>query len=233
MFCTKCGSEVPNGSKFCGSCGAVLTPKEDFFKQTPAYEETSPVYERPAYEQPVFDDFGGYDRQPAPKKSNKKLLLIGGVVALALILLVALFACGGSDAPSMDAPSGGGGISIGSAPNIVGSWDGNKIIINDNEIANSVAGTYSFVGNKDGTCTLYWSKLDSGSISFSWTRDEYMTTNLQQSNNDPDVVVYDLQHTARPGVTLYYCLVNDGALALISTDDFVQGEEYEMYFLAR
>jgi len=42
MFCSKCGKELPEGSKFCNKCGASLVPSSDNKKETTASTVSSP-----------------------------------------------------------------------------------------------------------------------------------------------------------------------------------------------
>jgi len=56
MFCSNCGTKVPDDSKFCQSCGTPIaassSPKNDDVKQhTP--EASRPVYKAPVNEEPI------------------------------------------------------------------------------------------------------------------------------------------------------------------------------------
>ncbi len=73
MFCTKCGSELREGVKFCTSCGAAV-------EEPPVAEETPVVEPTPVVESTQL---------PAPRKSNKGLLVaVFGVVAALIIAIV-------------------------------------------------------------------------------------------------------------------------------------------------
>lgn len=128
MFCPNCGAQLPDGSKFCASCGSavesapaeteILTPAE-----TPAsvpVEETvvlsvdtpAPVQETPVV--PQHQPYAEYAPQtvsapvmtaePAPVKKKNKGLLIGVIVAAvaivtAVVLFLVLGGGGGSSSP--------------------------------------------------------------------------------------------------------------------------------------
>lgn len=44
MFCTKCGTNIPEGSAFCTSCGAQVTPAATEAQQAPQQAYTQPQY---------------------------------------------------------------------------------------------------------------------------------------------------------------------------------------------
>lgn len=59
MFCPKCGSNVPDSTKFCPTCGALLT---DEAQQAPAIEPQPQAQYQP--QQPVY--------QAAPADNNPR-----------------------------------------------------------------------------------------------------------------------------------------------------------------
>ena len=74
MFCTNCGTQLPDGSRFCSQCGAPQTaaaPAQGAYQQ-PVYQQPAaptqqPVYQQPAapvYQQPVYPQ-GNYAQQAA------------------------------------------------------------------------------------------------------------------------------------------------------------------------
>ena len=93
MFCQQCGSEIPDDSKFCTSCGAPtpiaksadfaaepVTPPAEKIAETQAIPTPIPVYPQenmaqpqgyaqpaPAYQQPVYNT-GAMQAQPQKKK---------------------------------------------------------------------------------------------------------------------------------------------------------------------
>ena len=103
MFCSQCGTQLADGSKFCMNCGASLqaapAPAAEAPVEAPVYEApaapayeapAAPAYEAPAYAQPTYPmpQQGEYAAPEAPKKKKGKVFLIIGIIALALILLL-------------------------------------------------------------------------------------------------------------------------------------------------
>lgn len=87
MFCTNCGSKLPDGARFCTSCGAPVAP----MPQPSASQRLQPA--APQQQQ---------SQQPQqPKKSNKKLYgIIGGAAVVVIGLCLLLFTGGGSGKPA-------------------------------------------------------------------------------------------------------------------------------------
>ena len=75
MFCKKCGAQMPNGQRFCSSCGAELTAPE-----APAAPAAEPTYEN--WTTPI--------PKTKPKKGKAKIWILSVVGAL----LVAAIVCG-------------------------------------------------------------------------------------------------------------------------------------------
>ncbi|WP_180994711.1 zinc ribbon domain-containing protein [Clostridium sp. chh4-2] len=72
MFCPNCGTELPDDSVFCGTCGQRVDEEAGGVQQPSGYVN-----------QPV------YEAEPAPVQNNKKnVKLIGGLAAGALALIV-------------------------------------------------------------------------------------------------------------------------------------------------
>ena len=93
MYCVKCGSFLPDGARFCASCGAAVeiaetasampTPEtQDTQIPAESYDET---FCQPAPEQYSADENG---MTPAPKGGKKKLVLLITAAVLALAILV-------------------------------------------------------------------------------------------------------------------------------------------------
>lgn len=83
MFCTKCGKEVKEGSKFCTGCGAPMTVKSDLHIAEPVVEKVAEKVEaRPN------------KKVPTPKASKKKTGLpvpaIVGLILAGLLFVGAL-----------------------------------------------------------------------------------------------------------------------------------------------
>lgn len=80
--CKKCSAPVPDGAKFCNSCGAPIdeqTAQSGVSEDTlsmPAVRELPPLpNQQTPMQQPNFNP-SGYGQPPAPKKSHKTLIII-------------------------------------------------------------------------------------------------------------------------------------------------------------
>ena len=51
MYCTSCGSYVPDNQGICPNCGAAVTPAQPVYQQ-PVYQQ--PAYQQPAYHAPIY-----------------------------------------------------------------------------------------------------------------------------------------------------------------------------------
>lgn len=112
MFCTKCGKQLPDGTKFCTGCGASLAgenaapaPQQEPISQAPQFQQPAPQQEpipqapqfqqpAPQFQQPM------YQAQPAPKKKSKAgIIVLAVIAALVLVFVIAGIAAGfgGSD----------------------------------------------------------------------------------------------------------------------------------------
>ncbi len=110
MYCPNCGSEIPEGSRFCQGCGAPIAesvqqaqapnyePQPTPYQQTQTvgYEPQPTPYQQTAgYEpQPTpYQQTAGYAPQPTPpqKKSKLKLWIILGASATVVIAAVLVF----------------------------------------------------------------------------------------------------------------------------------------------
>lgn len=67
MFCPKCGTQLPDGSKFCGSCGARLEPTKQATGGDQAVSSATP---------------SGAAHHAAAKTRSSKLPIIGAIVAV-------------------------------------------------------------------------------------------------------------------------------------------------------
>ena len=104
MFCTNCGSQVPDGQKFCTNCGAALQPTEQASQPSQAEDsssikETTQVAENPTQNMPALQQ--SVPQQPdsqtqnhpsiptspqMPPKRNKRKMIIAIVIVVILIL---------------------------------------------------------------------------------------------------------------------------------------------------
>lgn len=121
MICSKCGAQLPDDSKFCGTCGNNLaaqneTPVQAQPETTETTNEETPVTEaapavepapatEPVSEQPVYNptpqpDFGfnGGNQPPVNNyqqadtdASKKGLIMLAGIAVVAIIVIVLLF----------------------------------------------------------------------------------------------------------------------------------------------
>lgn len=78
MFCTNCGKQIPDGSKFCTHCGSSLGINQPSQQNPPQQFKQPAPFNQP--QQPFYS--------PAPKKKK------GGVTVLVLVLVVALIIAG-------------------------------------------------------------------------------------------------------------------------------------------
>jgi hypothetical protein len=81
MFCTKCGKDNPEQSKFCVGCGATLG--------------AAPAPQAPGYQPPP---------PPPPKESNPVMMIVVVVVILAVVAGVALLLLSGKKEKQTQAP---------------------------------------------------------------------------------------------------------------------------------
>ncbi len=123
MFCTNCGKQLPDNSRFCIYCGSVVggaVPPVQEAPQAPVQE--APVYEAPVYEapvqevpvyqapvqepqyqEPIFEEpqyqpyqqpvFNSYNEPPVTHTPKKKKKKTGLIIAIVLVV-IALVAAG-------------------------------------------------------------------------------------------------------------------------------------------
>lgn len=89
MFCPNCGSQLPDGSKFCANCGNRMQPETPVF-QTPV----APVMPQTPPAQPVYRQPEAPKAPPVapeiPKKKKKKSKLPIVIIALVLVAAIAV-----------------------------------------------------------------------------------------------------------------------------------------------
>lgn len=106
MFCPKCGSEMPDGSKFCGKCGAQIAtvPGQGATGASgmPGASSTGPAQGAPQAPQgaPAAPGAPGASGTAAPR--SKKGLIIGivAVVAVVAVVIFGVTQCIGGNAHS-------------------------------------------------------------------------------------------------------------------------------------
>ena len=83
MFCTNCGKEIDDASRFCPYCGASMEIEE--------LQDDNNVYEEPRH---TYDNSTQYEEG---EPSNKKALIIGGIVLLLAVIGVSAYLLGKKD----------------------------------------------------------------------------------------------------------------------------------------
>lgn len=109
MFCNNCGNQIPDGSKFCASCGApaqAAAPQTEV--QQPEPQQAQPVYTAPQQTEPVY----AAPQQPQKKKAPIWLAAVIGLAAFAIAaLIIAPAISGGSNNGGSSETNGAGQLS--------------------------------------------------------------------------------------------------------------------------
>ena len=98
MFCPKCGSQIADGSMFCGVCGnqmnAEQAPQQPQQFQQPMNQQYQQNNFNNGYNQPVnlSDGQGGYNMPQQASSNGSKNLIIGIVI---VVLIAAVLVLGG------------------------------------------------------------------------------------------------------------------------------------------
>ena len=89
LFCTNCGSQIPEGARFCAACGSPA-PVQQPPMQQPAQQPPvqQPTYGQAPYQQPA--PYPGYDPYMPPELAPKKKSNAGIIVLIAVLALAAL-----------------------------------------------------------------------------------------------------------------------------------------------
>ena len=106
MFCSNCGTQLPDGAGFCSNCGTALnaapvevTPVAEVSVEAPVAEPVapaapvsenvyaptyqSPTYQAPTYQAPAYQQTNSYNAAPA-SNVDAGSLMIKGILAIAL-----------------------------------------------------------------------------------------------------------------------------------------------------
>ena len=89
LFCTNCGSQIPEGARFCAACGSPA-PVQQPPMQQPAQQPPvqQPTYGQAPYQQPA--PYPGYDPYMPPELVPKKKSNAGIIALIAVLALAAL-----------------------------------------------------------------------------------------------------------------------------------------------
>lgn len=110
MFCSNCGTQNPNGVKFCNGCGAPMpavssanSDAQQGYQQNYQQNYTQQGYQQ-NYGQENYQQ-GGFQTPPPPPKKRSPLLIVGivlGALLLLIIILVLVFALGSDSSKDSD-----------------------------------------------------------------------------------------------------------------------------------
>ena len=95
MFCEKCGKELLEGAKFCGSCGAKIEPEQPASTVAAEPPPVHPVPPPPAYTPPVQavtprQAYAPAQPQAYPGQPASEPLSVGQYIGMFLLLCVPL-----------------------------------------------------------------------------------------------------------------------------------------------
>lgn len=89
MFCSYCGKEMPDESRFCPNCGASLEKEVNYENSYAQPEYQQPVYQQPSYQQTQASPQNNYLKY---KKRVAPFKIIAGVANLLSLLPMAILA---------------------------------------------------------------------------------------------------------------------------------------------
>jgi hypothetical protein len=170
MFCPKCGENLPDGSKFCGACGANLA---ELIGDSPA---------APVGGEGAAQPQGTAQPVSAQPKAKKKLGLIIGLCAAALVVIlvavvavkVLLFSGSGSDAYAY--------MASGKYQYVTDLTRDQTVELSSSKVSGAYNAMLTF--SPDGKYLYYYSKYDSSTATGSLYRVEYAKLKANSSKND-------------------------------------------------
>ncbi len=197
---------------FCNNCGTALENGVRFCPTCGA-----PAGNAPADSGFDFGENSGVQQtEPVITKKKSKLPLIIGVAVLALALIIGLFACGGSGSGSHDA--------------LVGNWEGVAFYADEMMLDAAITGEFSFTANSDGTCKLVMPSLGD-TPGMVWAYDAATTDSYNATKTDGSTVeIYSVAFATSPDTTIYYAMITDDGMGLLSTDAFSTSYTYKLIF---
>lgn len=233
MFCPNCGKMVPDGSKFCGSCGANLS--DAFGAAPPAGGQ--PNYEAPPT--PVYADHQAGMQQGAgaaapthgrrgraraagtqqgsgvvpPKSGRKNKAKVIGIAAAA-VLVVAAVVIGAWQLTSRSGGSSGNAyvyLSDGDYELITNLSKGESVEIASSRSDYTYSSLLSF--SPDGKYVYYYTRYDSSSGTGTLCRAEYGKLKANSSRNDNYI------ETIASNVSLGFQFQDDGTVLYENGDD--------------
>ncbi len=112
MNCKKCGFQLTENDQFCKNCGAPVNNTSVQNNNEILSGQMTQTYTQPAMQQPSWTS--GYNAQPIsqnPKNSNTKFIIIGIIVAVAIVgIIVAISAFGGNKLNNSGGNNGGSSV---------------------------------------------------------------------------------------------------------------------------
>lgn len=170
MNCKKCGFQLTENDQFCKNCGtpvnstSVQNNNEGLENQnTQTYTQQQSVsqqpmsnYNGPAMQQPSWTS--GYNAQPinqAPKNSNTKFIIIGIIVAVAIVgIIVAISAFGGNKSNNSGTNNGGSSVVNNSNSSYTVKFNGFTFKIPTNLVYETQSDAV-LLGDEEGTWAAY------------------------------------------------------------------------------
>lgn len=170
MNCKKCGFQLTENDQFCKNCGtpvintSVQNNNEGLENQnTQTYTQQQSVsqqpmnnYNGPAMQQPSWTS--GYNAQPinqAPKNNNTKFIIIGIIVAVAIVgIIVAISAFGGNKSNNSGTNNGGSSVVNNSNSSYTVKFNGFTFKIPTNLVYETQSDAV-LLGDEEGTWAAY------------------------------------------------------------------------------